>query len=392
MNILFISPWINPFEPYYGAAQRSHLLLRALSEMGNVDVVVFEERIESNIRGCSVIRMEPVQSSRRLSRVKKWFGLMVPWKPYSLFHVDTENEKLIDDIIGRKQYDAIVIRYLPQSLSLGLMKYANRLIVDIDDHPKDVFKNMSRQTKSASNKVYCRIVSLLSPITVKRVANTIKAALFSNPQQVVGKNGYFLPNISLDEPATDYVCNERTTPRLFFVGRLDYSPNYLGVDWFLENVWKIIIKTLIDAEFHIAGKVDENNMCVVEPYLERWKTIKGVSVLGFVEDINREYEECRATVSPIFSGAGTNIKLIESMQRKRVCITTSCGIRGMESFFCQGKDVLIATDANKYAEFCIKALTDEEYNHQIAKNASSVIERHFSHKSFNGIVMDALNK
>ncbi len=394
-NFLFISPWINPFEPHYGGAQRSYLLLRALLECGNVDVVVFRDEDEVGIdkfmNGCEVIHLQPVQSSRPVSRAKKWFGLLTPWNPYSLFPVNPDMEKLIDDIVNKKQYDAIVIRYLPQSLSLGLLKYANRLIIDIDDHPKDVFNNKARQVQNRFNRVYCRIVSILSPITVKHVANIIKAAFFSNPQQVVGRNGFFLPNVSLEEPKTEYVSFEHTSPRLFFVGKLDYSPNYLGVDWFIINVWRMIKEVIKDAEFHIAGKVDENAKHVVAPYLEKWAAIDGVSVLGFVEDINKEYEECRATVSPIFSGAGTNIKLLESMQRKRVCITTSCGIRGAESFFCHGKEVLVASNATEYAEFCIRALTDEGYNKQIARNANSVMERHFSHKSYNNIVKNVIN-
>ena len=37
-QILFISDFINPFEPDYGGAQRSHLLLKACLRQGSVDV------------------------------------------------------------------------------------------------------------------------------------------------------------------------------------------------------------------------------------------------------------------------------------------------------------------------------------------------------------------
>lgn len=389
-QFLFISDWINPFEPIFGGAQRSNLLLQALCKLGNVDVIAFADDVISNMDGCKVQYSHELRTSPHVSRLKKWSGLLTPWNPYAIYPVSEEKETIVDGFVVQKHYDAIVVRYVPEAMTCGLMKYANRLIIDVDDHPKDALLNMAKRISSKPNKIYHYIASLIAPVLVSNIANTIKAALFPNPQQVVGKNGYFLPNISLEEPQTEYVDFQNTKPRLFFVGRLDYAPNYLGVDWFVDHVWPTIKKAVPEAELAIGGKVYYHE--VTEPYFENWRAIDGISVLGFIDDINAEYASSRATISPIFSGAGTNIKLVESMQRKRVCITTDCGMRGMSSFVENGKDVLVSSNAEEFASLCIKALTNETFNQQIAKNAYSVMERQFSHEAFNNIVAQIMSK
>lgn len=389
-QFLFISDWINPFEPHFGGAQRSNLLLRAFLQLGNVDVIAFADGVESNMDGCKVLYSKELRTSPYVSRLKKWSGLLTPWNPYSIYPINKEKEVIVDGFVAQKKYDAIVVRYVPEAMTSGLMKYADRLIIDVDDHPKDALYNMARQINSKPNKIYHYIASALAPITVRSLANQIKAALFPNPLQIAGKHGYFLPNISLEEPQTEYVDFLRTSPCLFFVGRLDYGPNYLGIDWFIDNVWPIVKQNISSAEFHVAGKFTMDY--VVEPYFEKWRAIDGISVLGFIDDINTEYAACRATISPIFAGAGTNIKLIESMQRKRVCITTECGLRGMKSFISTGKEVLVASDAKEFAQMCIRALTDETFNHQIAGNAYAVVEKYFTHQAFNNIIGQIMNK
>lgn len=389
-QFLFISDWINPFEPIFGGAQRSNLLLRALLKLGNVDVIAFADDVISNMYGCKVLYSHELRTSPHVNRLKKWSGLLTPWNPYAIYPVSEEKETIVDGFVVQKHYDAIVVRYVPEAMTCGLMKYADQLIIDVDDHPKDALWNMAKKINSKPNKIYHYIASFLAPILVQSLANTIKAALFPNPQQVVSKNGYFLPNISLEEPQTEHVDFQNTKPRLFFVGRLDYAPNYLGVDWFVDHVWPTIKNAVPEAELAIGGKVYYHE--VTEPYFEKWRAIDGISVLGFIDDINAEYASSRATISPIFSGAGTNIKLVESMQRKRVCITTDCGMRGMSSFIQNGNEVLVSSNAKEFASLCIKALSDEAFNHQIAKNAYEAYTKSFAHEAFNKIVGQIMTK
>lgn len=389
MNILFVSDWINPFDSTYGGAQRSNLLLRACCRVGIVDVVVFVDGLKSNIEGCKVVYSGKIQSSHLVGRLKKWVGLLWPWNPSSIYPIDSKKEHIIGRLLAQKSYDVIVVRYVPDAMLCGLNKYANKLVIDMDDVPGEALKITARKARSIFNKLYYWLASCVVPITVWRLSKSIKAALFSNVLQVKGKNGFFLPNIPWEEPSAEYVDFSNTLPSLFFIGKLDHYPNYCGLDWFVEKVWPLIKSKVPNAELRIGGKVEQQS--VVKPYLKKWVKYEGVTILGFVDDINLEYTRCRATVSPIFYGAGTNIKLVESMQRKRVCVTTICGMRGMDFFFEKGKSILVSDDVEEFSTLCIRVLTDEEFNHQVAHKAFEQIENQFCHDVFNRVVEEALN-
>ena len=387
-EILFISEWINPFEPTFGGAQRSNLMLQACAQVGHVDFVIFEDGVKSNMKDVDVIYSKNITERTSVSRAKKWGQLLTPWNPYALFPINRYKERIIDEILSKKQYDYIVVRYIPEAMSFGLMKYADRLIIDVDDNPKDTFRNKAKQISSLPNKIYHYIATWLVPITVRAISNRIHATFFPNPSQIAGKHGYFLPNVAFQEPKNEYVQFSETKPQLFFVGRLDYYPNYLGIDHFIDNVWPDVLQAEPNAELHIAGKVVYHDR--VDDYLEKWCEIQGVQVLVFLESLDAEYAACRATVSPIYEGAGTNIKLLEALQRKRVCVTTECGARGMNGALTNGEDVLIAKDDAEYAQLVIRALTDEAFNVRVAQHGYEKYMKHFSQEAFMKTITDQL--
>jgi hypothetical protein len=55
----------------------------------------------------------------------------------------------------------------------------------------------------------------------------------------------------------------------------------------------------------------------------------GVRVLGHVPDVAQSYQECLATITPIFYGGGTRVKVIEAVSFKRAVISTTLGVEGL---------------------------------------------------------------
>ena len=101
-DILFISDYINPFEPTYGGAQRSNLLLKACLKVGQVDFVMFQNGVKSNLKGCDVVFSKEMERSD-ISRLKKWAGLLTPWNPYSIYRIHSGKEKVMDELMKTKR-------------------------------------------------------------------------------------------------------------------------------------------------------------------------------------------------------------------------------------------------------------------------------------------------
>ena len=139
-------------------------------------------------------------------------------------------------------------------------------------------------------------------------------------------------------------------------------------------------------ELHLVGGCNQQN------YLDKWSIVDGVKYMGFVEDLQQEYEQARVIVVPIYGGAGTNIKVLEAMQMRRPCVTTTYGIRGFSDYFEDGSEILIAQDDASFAEKVTSLLQDQKKNNTIATKAYSSLKTHFSREAFNRIVEQNLTK
>ena len=158
-----------------------------------------------------------------------------------------------------------------------------------------------------------------------------KASWIASPDQVSIVSSICpcvaLPNLPMP-PALDYKVNGNQKHQLMTVGLMSYEPNYEGVDWFLNNVWLDVKNKIPDLMYKICGRGTPERLC------RKWSQMPGVEVLGFVEDIDRVYEESMAVITPILSGAGTCIKVPEAALRGRKVFATPFAVRGIS-----GKDI-----------------------------------------------------
>ena len=132
-----------------------------------------------------------------------------------------------------------------------------------------------------------------------------------------------LPNIAR-EPGSRYCLDGRQEALLLTVGLMSYSPNFQGVDWFVQNIWPTFYAEHPDFTYYVVGRGAPQNLA------NSWSRVPGVKVLGFVDDIDSLYEKSIAVVSPVLSGAGTCIKVIEAGLRGRKVFATSVAARGIQ--------------------------------------------------------------
>ena len=393
MNILFATIQSNPFDPTYGGAQRSRLLLDACASLGNVDIVMFncDDNITSYIPNCNIVYSGHIPMiAKSMGRKEKLLSLFHYKNIYSYYCNNPEMEKVLDGIIAKGNYDYIVVRYLPEAIQMGLEKYGKRLIVDIDDHPHEAFMQQSKQCKSVFNRFYMYLHACLVPYAMRKLIRSIKGAFVPNEKYIDLPNIYYLPNVSYNTEEISLPASNSKTKKILFVGKLDYAPNHMGLSHFVKHIWPIVIESYNNAELEIVGK-DAGTTDLTEHY-NLWKNTPYVNVIGFVDDIHDMYKDCYMTVSPIYEGNGTNIKVLESAQMKRTCVTTVCGVRGLEKYFENHKDILVAENDNEYAEMIISLLRNPQMNNKIATNAYEKVNRYFSKKIFSQILQRAIEE
>jgi glycosyltransferase involved in cell wall biosynthesis len=148
---------------------------------------------------------------------------------------------------------------------------------------------------------------------------------------------------------------EDTGKRCLFVGGHS-GHNLDGLDWFLREVWPIVLACNPDAEFDVVGTVGDAVPA----------GLPNVHVFGPQSDVSFAYNRATVCVVPLRFGTGLKIKLVEAMVRGRAVVTTSAGAEGYLELE-MGMVVTVADTATAMAKAITHLLCDNA-----ARNAQVV--------------------
>lgn len=380
MRILFISGFANPFNIKNGFNIRSHYIANALCEIGDVDLLTFQVNIQeswtkrSKLSKIYKVRLGefpywnlPPFISKNIffSKVYRLFEIILKVNPF--FQINKRVASYVENIITKENYDIIVIQRLDAAAILGLLNKKN-IIIDIDDHPID-----------SINGRYLNKFFILRILANYKISNfydnwgkKLPVLWFSNINQANEKNSFFLPNLCPPFNEKEFFRNANNNS-LLFVGSLSYEPNISGLNYFINEIWINLIKEKPNYLFYIVGGGLPDNL------VKKWNAIPGIRVLGFLNDLNKVYSESTIFVSPIFEGAGTNIKILEAIKRKIPIITTKFSIRGYEDFLINNRDLFVV---EQFSDFKDKIVTLLE-NNNLQKLFTAAAYNSLMHSNFN---------
>lgn len=385
MNILFVNNFYNLFaKADCGASQRSMCLIRALAKIGHVDVVSFVDETVSDEPNVDVVFSEIVEKEAHTeNRLDKFFKLFCKRNPYAVYPINIQKSKIIDSFVANKKYDYIVIRYLYYACECGLLKYANQLILDIDDDPKEVVLMSLDKTKTWRNKQYNRLFANTVNRITRYVLEKVFRGFYSSPNKVY-PNAVFLPNVSSFCVSSLDVDLPKNPHKLLVVGKYSYYPNVEGLERFIISVFPMIRKQIQDAELDVVGKMNDGELRSL------CESTAGVNLRGFVEDIKNAYAGCGCVIVPLYKGTGTSVKLVEALACGKAVVTTPVGMRGLHPDFQEGVDYLLADSDEEFAHYVVRLLTDVEMNEKMVRSAFGKTRLHYSEEAFSEIVSSTL--
>ena len=294
-------------------------------------------------------------------------------------------EKFCDDFIAKGNYDYIAVRYLYTAAEYGLLKYADKLIIDVDDNPKNTLLVRAQKAPTRWWRMFYKMASVSVGIMTRHVLPKVYCSFYSNPLQSPSRKSVFLHNVSIKSAPLPPV-SENTPMRVLVVGSWSYFPNQHGLKLFLSDIWPKVKSQVPEAELSVVGRNMDDEL------FQLCKRTNGVVVKGFVDNIVQEYRNSRCVVVPIYYGSGTCVKVIETMCLNRPFVSTQCGVRGLEGDIKSGEDYLLAKDDVEFAKYVEKLLTNANYGALLASNALIHSQNHFSHNAFNQIVKDSICK
>lgn len=128
-----------------------------------------------------------------------------------------------------------------------------------------------------------------------------------------------------------------------FIGSLDFLPNQDAVRWILTELWPRVLAREPQARLAIAGSAPP-------PWLQQVP-----EVIGRVDDADAFVQSKSVFIAPLFAGGGMRIKVLEALALGKPVVATKLGAGGIDV-----ADMLIAEDADSFAEAVVRLLREPE--------------------------------
>ncbi len=338
-RILFITAF-NPSKSDAGSNYTRQLLME-LGKFSYVDLIVFKYAEQKLYEPQNNIR---IVESIDISKVSKICGLLSLPTIFPLFssRFSCAIAKRVNHYIHHNSYDTIYFDFS--------QTFAYSLFVS---HPRKLFMahDVIKQRYDRRNKLLAWWVAK-SECRLLKTAN--KIFTFSD------KDCYLIRDLySLDSESTSFFIQKEAEEAVpdsisdyyIFYGNWNRADNYEALGWFLDNVY---------------SELDDKFMCRIigmrlpEEYKERIAHLKNVEYIGFVDNPYPILANAKALISPLHSGAGVKVKVIEALACGTPVIGTDISFEGIDE---------------KYQKFMIRANAPVEFRTEIKRIHFSVEER-----------------
>ena len=378
-NILFITTF-NPYLQVNGAYQRTHHLFNALKQYGNVDILFFNtnnERIKTE--DSNMFTYDIKLKCTLQTRISSYIHF---YTPAIIMTTDSQCHRIYKKTIQQKKYDLIVCRYIYTAIMCGIKNYSN-VVIDVDDLPwYHHFHNSKNHAYSWIRRLFFLFKYKAIKMQSLKIMSKCKLCYTANPQDCLTSNTLYLPNIPSIFANENYL--PQSNKNILFVGFMGYPPNYQGIDHFIQNIWNKVYPYHTDSSFYIVGKGTPQTLKV------KWEKNPNIHVLGYVDNLEDLYKKCCIAVVPIYNGAGTNIKVLEALAMKKICVASQFATKGFDQHFSHGKDILIAKSDNEYIQYLIEVLNTPEKFISIATQGYYSILNHYTKDNILTIIKKTL--
>ena len=158
-----------------------------------------------------------------------------------------------------------------------------------------------------------------------------------------------LPVVFQDMPGAARGYEQRRD--ILFIGSFPHKPNIDAVVYFAETVFPLIRSQIPDVGFKVIGANPPEE-------IQRLVSIPGISVLGFVKDLDPIFADIRLTVAPLRYGAGIKGKIGTSLCYGVPCVATPMAVEGMG--LTPGVNVMVGDSAEALARAVCDAYLNED--------------------------------
>jgi GT2 family glycosyltransferase len=189
---------------------------------------------------------------------------------------------------------------------------------------------------------------------------------------ITDKTVRYLPAYCYDINYSQGVADFSQRKDLMFVANFKHTPNIDGIQWFLQEIFPLVLQVITDVKVFIVGADPPKGLLNFAS--ER------VCFTDYLSDqaLNDYYANCRLAIAPLRFGAGVKGKVVDALARGIPVVTTSFGAQGIPA---AEQAMLIADDSATMSAAIVQLYQDEILWKRFAENARQIIAQHFSRQA-----------
>ncbi len=352
-KIIIIAPF-NIFPPYWGGANRIYNLTKELANENKIWLLCNDyKQVSKEDSRCA--ELEELSSNPNI----EIFFVKTRGKTSQIFNFSVIKKGL--EIIKKEKPDFILAEFVWSGLHAIILNLLTKTPYILDEHNVEFirFDRMNRGNKFSRKMLrFYEKLSCTRASKILAVSNIDSDFLVSKlgikkDRIAIIPNGFDTKKFHPDEnkvPEIKDQLNLGKGPIILFFGKLDYTPNYEAVKIIRNEILPRILKKIPDTKFLIIGDNPPSEF-----------THKNIVFTGMVDKIEDFINTSDVVISPLLSGGGTRLKILEAIACGKVVVSTTVGAEGIDQS--QIKDFLkISDDWEEFSKEILSAISRKPSN------------------------------
>ncbi|MDF1819140.1 MAG: glycosyltransferase family 4 protein [Immundisolibacteraceae bacterium] len=250
-------------------------------------------------------------------------------------------------------------------------------LVDITDSPYLLQKNALLSKRYVKGNLPLQIIEVIKTrFWERRIARKTHQTIYISDRDRLAcnrpadtSNISVIPNFVLAEDYSAGRIELESGWNIGFLGNFAYKPNEEAVLWIFEEILPNLIKNIPDLKFYVIGRNPTTK-------IKKYQKHPHIRITGEVENHWLWLNSMDLMLQPIFSGAGLQNKIIESMYAGKPVLTNHLGNGGINAK--PGHSIELFKTAQECLDLIITMRNNDARRSKMASNGKEHVEKRFS--------------
>lgn len=367
------------YPPNSGKRIRTWNLLRQLAKRHSISCLCFGRDDDPALKeyeaaGIRAHLVPPQPEWRGWSLYIRLFRNLFSRFPYSITkHYSRLFEDKLKDLLDEQHFDLVHSEGTLCASYLTAIKHVPR-VLGTHNIESQIWFRRAGQAGTWMERVFFRLQAIKMRRFERRALLQVESAIAVTPQDAEQMRDWGVRAVTVVPNGVDWEAYQisgepERSCELLFLASLDWFPNADALDYFLAEIFPLILAVRPDAQLRIVGR---------RPPEAMRKLVAGHSnaeLVGEVPDVRPYLARAAVVVVPLRIGGGSRLKILEALAAGKAVISTSVGAEGLG--LVSNEHFLAADTPSDFARSVVTLMSDEGERARLGENGRKLVKEQY---------------